>query len=570
MSKNMPSRTRPWLVFQSLRGATAASLGYDLIAGLTLAAIAVPEQMATARLGGFGPQVGFFTFIAAALGFAAFGSSRRLSAGADSTITPIFAGSIVLLATVGSPHYVELAALLALMVGVLLVVAGLLKLGWIADLLSRPVITGFLAGVALHIALTQTPSVLGLPEGSGNVFQRLASLGAHAGAANPFSVGIGLGVLATIFVAEKVSARVPGALIALITATAATQTFHLDRRGVAVLGQVSAGLPQLRFPSIDAGNVVHLVGLAALVALVVMVQTGATTRSFSGDDADPDINRDYIGVGIGSFLAGLVGGIPVNASPPRTSVVAESGGESQFAGLFAALAVFILATFGAQLLAFIPIAALGGVLLFVAGRIFHAETFAQILRRAPAEFALALLTTVLIVILPIQTGVVVGVFLSLAYGVFAITRVRPVPFVRVPDTTVWWPASATQAGETQPGVLVMGFQAPLSFLNAYDFRRGMFEAIAHDKGAARLLVLEASSIVEIDFTAAMILSEVIAKAREAGLDFAIARLESVRAQAAFDRSTVAHDVGSDHIFRSVDEAIRVLASEGRRPSGRRP
>lgn len=557
-------------MFQSLRGATAASLGYDLIAGLTLAAIAVPEQMATARLGGFGPQVGFFTFIAAALGFAAFGSSRRLSAGADSTITPIFAGSIVLLATVGSPHYVELAALLALMVGVLLVVAGLLKLGWIADLLSRPVITGFLAGVALHIALTQTPSVLGLPEGSGNVFQRLASLGAHAGAANPFSVGIGLGVLATIFVAEKVSARVPGALIALITATAATQTFHLDRRGVAVLGQVSAGLPQLRFPSIDAGNVVHLVGLAALVALVVMVQTGATTRSFSGDDADPDINRDYIGVGIGSFLAGLVGGIPVNASPPRTSVVAESGGESQFAGLFAALAVFILATFGAQLLAFIPIAALGGVLLFVAGRIFHAETFAQILRRAPAEFALALLTTVLIVILPIQTGVVVGVFLSLAYGVFAITRVRPVPFVRVPDTTVWWPASATQAGETQPGVLVMGFQAPLSFLNAYDFRRGMFEAIAHDKGAARLLVLEASSIVEIDFTAAMILSEVIAKAREAGLDFAIARLESVRAQAAFDRSTVAHDVGSDHIFRSVDEAIRVLASEGRRPSGRRP
>ena len=173
-------------------------------------------------------------------------------------------------------------------------------------------------------------------------------------------------------------------------------------------------------------------------------------------------------------------------------------------------------------------------------------------------------------VVPIQTGVVVGVFLSLAYGVFAITRVRPVPFVRVPDTTVWWPASATQAGETQPGVLVMGFPAPLSFLNAYDFRRGMFEAIAHDKGAARLLVLEASSIVEIDFTAAMILSEVIAKAREAGLDFAIARLESVRAQAAFDRSTVAHDVGSDHIFRSVDEAIRVLASEGRRPSGRRP
>jgi len=240
--KSAPSR-RAWPIFRSLRGATPAGLGRDVVAGLTLAAIAIPVQMATARLGGFAPQTGFIAFVAACLGVAAFGANRRLAAGADSTITPIFAGSLALLAVAGAPQYPVLAAAFAIMVGVMLVAAGAFKLGWIADLLSTPVISGFLAGIALHILLSQAPDILGLPEGSGSVYHRLRAIGAETGAINWVSAALGLGVLAVTFVAAKISARIPGALIALVGATLVTVLFHLDRHGVAVLGPMRGGFP---------------------------------------------------------------------------------------------------------------------------------------------------------------------------------------------------------------------------------------------------------------------------------------------------------------------------------------
>jgi SulP family sulfate permease len=465
------------------------------------------------------------------------------------------------MAAAGSPQYLELAAVLALMVGLLLIIAGVLRLGWIADLLSKPVTTGFLAGISLHIVLSQAPSVLGLHEVSGDVYHRLPALWAQADAIKPASLAIGLGVFGVILAAEKLDARIPGALIALVGATLATVAFGLEQHGVAVLGQVSGGFPHPSLPRIGFENALPLIGLALVVSLVVMVQTAATTRSFS-ENGDPDVDRDYVGVGVGSLFAGLFGAFPVDASPPRTAIVAQSGGRSQYTGVLAALVVLLLSAFGTGLLVHVPAAALGGVLLFIAARIFHLGAFVDILRRTRTEFCLALLTTVLMVALPIQTGVAIGMFLSLAYGVFTITRARPIPFERVPGATVWWPASAAQPGESEPGILVMGFQAPLSFLNAYDFRHGMLAAIEAGQGAVRLLVLEASSIVEIDFTASALLIEVIGGARKAGMDFAVARLESVRAQAAFIRFGVMGHLGEDHIFHSVDEAIQTL---GRAP-----
>ncbi|QUD90450.1 SulP family inorganic anion transporter [Phenylobacterium montanum] len=555
-------KARPaWPVFQALQGVTMAELGGDLIAGATLAAIAIPEQIATAQLGGLPPQLGFFAFIVAGLGFAAFGSSRRLSAGADSTITPIFAGSLAGMASVGSAHYLALAAALALLVGLILVLAGAFKMDWIADLLSRPVITGFLAGISIHIVISQAPAILGLSEGSGDVYHRLARLWAEAGGVNPAAVAIGLGVFATILLGERVSARIPSALAALVAATLACGALGADRLGVRLLGAVPAGVPAPALPAIVFDDLPRLFGLAVLIALVVMMQTAVTSRSFAGEDGDPDIGRDYVGLGVANALSGLAGAFPVNASPPRTAAVAESGGRSQVAGLTAVLAVLLLAAFGTKVLAAIPVAALGGVLLFVAQRIFHVGELRELWGRTRAEFGLALLTMALIAALPIQTGVAIGVFLSLAHGVFTVTRAQPIPFERMPGSTVWWPASPHATGETETGVLVTGFQAPLSFLNAHDFRRGLLSAIEEGRGRLRLVVLEASSVVEIDFTASAALIEVIGKARAAGMDFAVARLESVRARAAFDRLGIAEALGADHIFPSVEQAIRTLARD---------
>src|SRR3984893_19556724 len=201
-----------WPLFRSLAAYRVSFLPGDLIAGLTLAAIAIPEQMATARRGGFSPQSGFVAFMAGSLGFAMFGSNRFLSCGADSTITPIFAAGLVALAAYETPEYHALAVPLALMVGLILVAGSLFRLGWIANLLSTPVTVGFLAGISVHILVSQMPGVLGLPPPGGPMLDRMAVLAQHLGEANIFTVCIGLGVLAVVAGSESVSARIPGAL----------------------------------------------------------------------------------------------------------------------------------------------------------------------------------------------------------------------------------------------------------------------------------------------------------------------------------------------------------------------
>lgn len=548
-----------WPVFRSLNSYRLQFLTHDLFAGLTLAAIAIPEQMATARLGGFAPQIGFFAFLAGSLAFAAFGSNRFLSCGADSTITPIFAGGLALMAVSGTPDYLVLAAALALMVGLLLVAAGIFRLGWIADLLSIPVMIGFLAGISVHILISQLPGILGLPSPDGPMLQRLATLILHLNETNPFTLVIGLGVLAITAISERVDARIPGALIGLAVASMGVMLLALESRGVTVLGAVSVALPAVAIPEVSGGHLASLVSLSLIIAIVVMVQTAATTRSFlSSPDEPPDVDRDFVGAGVGSILSGLIGAFPVNASPPRTAVVCETGGRSQLAGLVAAAIVIALLAFGAALLSRIPNAALGGVLLFVALRIVRVGQIAAIYRQSLGEFLLILSTSAAIIVLPIEQGVGIGIALSLLHGIWSTTRARVLVFERVPGTSIWWPTSPNLPGERESGVIVAGFQAPLSFLNAYHFRRDILEALQSSPHKARLIVLEATGIVEIDFTAAQILRDLIRKCHADGVDFAIARLESVRAQAAMTRFGIDEMLGPNRSFHSVEEAIKAL------------
>ena len=554
---------KTWPVFASLQSYSLQFLVRDLFAGLTLAAIAIPEQMATARLGGFAPQLGFFAFLAGSLAFAVFGSNRFLSCGADSTITPIFAGGLAALAASGDPQYLALAAALALMVGLLLLFAGIFRLGWIADLLSIPVTTGFLAGISVHILISQMPEILGVAAPTGAMLQRVATLATHLSETNPFTLLIGAGVLAIVALSERIDARIPGALIGLALASSAVVLLGLESRGVSVLGRVSATLPALGVPDISAGRLPGLVSLSLIISIVVMVQTAATTRSFpSSPDEPPDVDRDFVGAGVGSILSGLIGSFPVNASPPRTAVVSETGGRSQLAGLTAAAIVIALLAFGAALLGRIPNAALGGVLLFVALRIVRVGQIVSIYRQSLAEFLLIALTAAAIIVLPIEQGVGLGIALSLLHGIWSTTRARLVVFERVPGTSIWWPSSPNLPGEQEPGIIVAGFQAPLSFLNAYHFRRDVLDALQSRAQAARLLVLEATGIVEIDYTAAQILRDVIRKCHADGIDFAVARLESIRAQAAFARFGISELLGPDHSFRSVEEAIQALGKQG--------
>jgi SulP family sulfate permease len=549
-----------WPIFRSLASFRPSDLPGDLIAGLTLAAIAIPEQMATARLGGFSPQIGFFAFIAGSLGFAAFGGNRFLSCGADSTITPIFAGGLVLMAASGSPDYQALAVALALMVGVIMVLGGLFRLGWIANLLSMPVTVGFLAGISVHILVSQMPGVLGLESPKGPMLDKIGVLAQHLGQANLYTVAIGFGVLAVVAGSEAVSARIPGALIGLVAATAAVIGAGLESKGVNVVGAVPGSLPTPSLPDIAPEKWAKLVPLALLIAIVVMVQTAATTRSFLSDPDKPaDVDRDFLGAGAGSILAGLFGAFPVNASPPRTGIVSETGGRSQLSGLFAAAIVLALLAFGATLLRHVPDAALGGVLLFVAMRIIRIKQIVTIYRQSLAEFLLIVATAAAIIVLPIEQGVAVGIVLSLLHGIWTTTRARLVMFEHLPGTTIWWPASPHIAGERHPDVAVVGLQAPLSFLNAGNFSADVLHVLEAATPKPKLLVLEATGIVEIDFTAAQTLIDLVRKCHEDGVTVAIARLESTRAQDAFERFAIYDVLPRERIFRSVDEAVRTLA-----------
>ncbi len=515
-----------WPLLRSLQPYRLALLPRDLAAGLTLAAIAIPEQMATARLGGFAPEIGFFAFMAGSLAFALFGANRFLSSGADSTITPIFAGGLALVAAAGSPAYAALAAMLALMVGTMLVAGGIFRLGWIADLLSVPVTIGFLVGIAAHILVSQLPDVLGLPSPDGPMLGRVAMLIRHVGEANPLTVAIALGVLLVVIGAERIAERIPGALIGLAAATIITVLLGLESRGVAVLGVVAGGLPKLAFPEVTVGQWVRLLPLGFIIALVVMVQTAATTRSFPSLPGEaPDVDADFVGVGAGSILAGLFGAFAVNASPPRTAIVAATGGRSQLAGVVAAAIVLAMATVGVTLLRHVPQAALAGVLLFVALRIVKFGQIVVIYRQSGGEFLLIVATALAIMVLPIEEGVAIGIVLSLLHGVWSTTQAAVVPLERVPGTSVWWPPSEHNDGERVPGVMVAGFPAPLTFLNAYRFRHDLLAVMRSQTPKPHLIVLEATGIIEIDFTAAQELRELIDSCRAAGIDFAVARLE---------------------------------------------
>jgi SulP family sulfate permease len=530
----------------------------DILAGLMVAAIAIPEQMATAKLGAFPPQTGFIAFIAATMAFVVFGASRFTSVGADSTITPIFAAGLTLIAQPGQHAYLMLAGTLALLVGTILIAAGLLRLGWIANLLSIPVTTGFLAGIAVHIAISQLPTALGIHPVQGDVVHEFAGVLRESGRTNLYTLGLTAGVLATTLLAERFSPRIPGALFGLILAAGAVILLHLGSQGVEMLGPLSPFAFSANASLPDFQDVVRLIPLALILSLVIMVQSAATARSFpSPAGSETDFDHDLIGVGAANVVSAIAGAFPINTSPPRTAIAAETGARSQACGLVAAAMVALLAIFGSKLLRTVPSAALAGILLFVSLRITRMRVMLTIWRESRAEFSLVTATVLAIIVLPIEIGVGLGITFSVLHGMWTATRTRLIEFKNVPGTSVWWPPGESNGGTTLDGVRVVAFQAPLSFFNAEEFRADLAGVLTDV--STKLIVLEASGIAEIDFTAAQALKDVIQRCRDRRVTFAVARLESVRARGALVRFGVMDLLKAEYVFRSVDEAIKSLA-----------
>jgi sulfate permease, SulP family len=560
MSMPVMTKRRDWL-FASLRDYSPAWLSGDLIAAMTLAAIAIPEQLATARLIGMPPMSGLFAFAAGTFAFAAFGGNRFVSVGADSTIAPIMAGTLVALAVPGAVQYATMAAMLALLVGVILLLARLLRTGWIADLLSIPVITGFLAGISIHIIVGQLPSVMGIDAVHGNLVERFADVVGRARHFRVLPLVIGVGVLVLSQVAERWNPRIPGALIGLVISALAVRLFALDQHGVAALGALPIAPPALALilPSWD--DITQLLPAALIVALVCMIQTAAVVRSFPSDaNGDEDVTRDFAGVGAGCILAAFFGAFAVNASPPRTAVVQEVGGRSQLSGLFAIAIVAAVVLVASGAFKYVPEAALSGVLIFIAIRLFRVEVMRQIYRKSEWEILVVLGSAAMVVFLPIETGITLSIMLSLLHSVYVIARPDITELARIPGSTIWWALPKDHAREYEPGVLVIALSAPVYFVNASYLRARLMEAVTAKEEPCHYVIIEAHGVIDIDFTGSDMLQQLIAELRERGIDLAIARMSSERAREAARRTGLIDALGEGHVFRSVEEAVRHRAA----------
>ena len=544
--------------FASLRGYRIGWLPRDIVAGVMLAAIAIPGQLATARLAGMPPETGLYAFAAGSLAFAAFGANRFMSVAADSTIAPIFAGGLAAMVVVDAPHYGELVTLLAFMVGAILVAVGLLRAGWLATLLSIPVTTGFLAGISIHIIVGELPILLGISAEKGHLLLRLLHILGRLGEANPYALALGAGVLVVTLSTARISSKVPGALIGVVGAGAVVALFHLQTRGVSLMGVLSVTLPHLALPSLPATEELgHLVPLALVVAMVCIMQTSAVASTFPSEKGQPDnVSRDFAGVGVGSIIAGLIGTFPVDSSPPSTAIVVESGGNSQIASITAVALTIGLAVLAAGLMAYVPHAALSGILVYIALKIFRLDEMIRIYRQGGLEILLVAASGGLVVALPIESGMLLAIVLSFVHSLYAVARPYCAELARVPGSTVWWPPSRDEQSEHVPGVLVFATAAPLTFTNAQYISDQIMTAIANAKAPVKLLVIEASGMIDIDYTGSQILQRTIVRLRSRCIEVAIARLSDKQAQLEANRTGLVAALGPDRVFKSVEEAVR--------------
>jgi sulfate permease, SulP family len=540
-----------------LHGYRRQWLAPDLLACVTLLVIAVPEQLATSRLAGMPPITGLYTFVAGSVAFGILGSNPRLSVGADSTIAPLFAAGIAHIAPTGSNHYVALVSLLAVVVGVLVALVGLLRLGWIADFLSAPIITGFLAGVAVIIAVHQLPDLLGVEAVSGSTVHRVTEVARHLGHVNGPTLVISIAVFAVVVVAERVDRRLPGALLGLVGSTVIVAAAHLRDHGVAVLGTVAHRAPSVGLHELSWTSLGQVFPIAGVVALVVVSQTAATTRAFADDATKVDVNHDFVGVGAAGVLSGLGGAFATNASPARTAAVSSAGGRTQLAGMVAAAAVVVLVP-AAVLLTDVPLATLAAILLFVATRIFHVDALRSVLRFDPWEFGLAVVTLLTVALVGVEQGVGVAVGLAILDRTRLAARPHLYVLGKVPGTTSWAPLGHRENPVPVPGIVVIQLGAPLFYANAEHVRVGILSALAQQESPVHGLVLDADAVGDIDFTGARVLETLLDELERSHVTVAVARAIG-QVPRGLARSGLIDRVSEHRLFGTVDEAVAALA-----------
>jgi len=549
---------KPFPILEGVLPIDPSRVSGDVIAGATLAALAIPEVMGYTKIAGVPVILGLYTIVLPILAFAFFGSSRHLVVGADSASAAILATGLVALGFAeNSADYVEMTSLAALMCAVLLIAARVLKLGFIANFLSRSVLIGFLTGVGIQVAMGQVGGMFGITEPSGGTVQKfLETLRLIPSETVPATLAVSIFVLATIVGLGRVNKAIPGALIAVIVTIAASYALDLQARGVTVLGTVPGGLPSLSLPTavMTQENIVALIPTVISLVVVILAQSAATSRAYAMKYNDSfNENVDLIGLGLANAGAGITGTFVVNGSPTKTEMVDSAGGRSQVSQLTAAAVVVVVLLFLTGPLAYMPNAVLSAVVFLIGVRLIDYKGMAEILRLRPGEFWVAAITAAVVVVVGVEQGIILAMALSIIEHIYH--SYRPHDTFLVPDGAgSVEPAAIDSGAQFAPGVLVYHFGAPLYYANASRFTEEIVTALENASPPVRALVIDGEAMTDVDYSGADSLRQIHEELSRKGATLHLSELaDNVRKL--LDAYGLTDQIGSGNLYGSTRAAI---------------
>jgi len=546
---------RRWPLFLGILPFDKSRLSPDILAGITLAALGIPEVMGYTKIIGTPVITGLYTLLLPVLLFAILGSSRHLVVSADSATAALVAAALVSQSLVAySPKYVALTSLVALVAGAMLLLARLFRLGFLADFLSRTVLVGFLSGVGIQVALGELPGMLGLEQGGHGFLGQLLHTFEHLQATHMPSLLISLAVLAVIVGFQLFAPRFPGALLAVAGTIMASAYFHWGDHGVQIIGAVPGGLPHLGWPDVSWSDLGLVLPIAGSCFIVILARSAATSRAYALRYRDRfNQNADLVGLALANAAAGCSGTFVVNGSPTKSAMVDTAGGRSQISHLTTATVVLLVLLFLTRPLSFLPNPVLAAIVFLIGVKLVDRRGLMAIYRQAPKEFFVAIATAATVVFVGVKEGILLALVLSLLQHVRH--SYQPHTAVVLHDVRDHWRLVPAEPGRMiEPGLVMFWFGSDLFYANASLFTEKVRQLVDESSSPVRWLVVDASAITGIDFSAGSAVVELQQDLAKRGVVLGIARFNR-RDHAEFDQLGLGAVIGENHIFASRRECI---------------
>jgi sulfate permease, SulP family len=540
-----------------------SDLRFDAVAGATIWGLLVPEMIAYAGLAGLPPQAGLYTLLVTLAAYAVFGTSRHVVAAGTSAAAVLLASTVLALHPQSSSVYAVDAAAMVLFCGGLFLLAGVLRLGFIAQFLSRPVIEGFVFGLAIFVTVKQLPKLFGIESGEGNTIRQLGHVIAHLGDTHTATLAVGAGALVLLFGGERWFPKVPGGLVVLVLGIAVSAAFDLSSHGVDVVGAVPKGLPSVSIPHPPAGDITALIAGAAGMLLVIFSESLGAAQNFAAKYGyEIDANQELIALGVANAASGLVGGLGAGGSLSQSAVNEGAGARSQVSPLVATVLALVTVLFLTPVFKDLPEAVLAALIIHAVSHLWKVKEFRKYRRERPAEFWVGIGTGVGVITIDVLPGLVIGVVAMILFIVYCASRPHVSILGRVPGVPDAYGDLARHPDyERIPELLVLRLEAPMFYGNASPVCDKIKRLAGADDPLPRAVILDFGPNPDLDITSSESLDQLATTLRSGGIDLALAEVRQPVLEAA-RRTGFLDAIGADHIFLTVDEAVATFQKRG--------